>query len=353
MATDGHNLVVTEIRALKEAADGLMAKIVPTKVEEVLVCHHVAPSVAEGSRRLDWKHGALAQDSNILGQQGLECGDSPGGERHSAWTLILGARQIAVGVLGIQLDPIPGQAGEFRLTHGRFQADDDGRLQPGARAGCAGFQHPGLLVLAVLVGVNVQAPITARSKGRTDLLADGVGEFDLQGEGDVDVDLRQGVEAMNDGLSGAAFLIHRLISPIDQIPGLERDQGPGGELRIDPVFQLGELVLGMLALGHALARRRIDRRDAIHEPFAGLRYRLGASLLAVHILITDDLPLLDLRPILGLLEGFEGFGQGDRLAARLPADAGSKLMGAALVNGRHFRLRNRKPGGHAGPPLVH
>jgi hypothetical protein len=157
---------------------------------------------------------------------------------------------------------------------------------------------------------------------------------------------------MNDGLGGTAFFIECLVTPIDQIPRLQRDQGPRGKLRFGPIFQLGELVLGVLASRHALARRRIDRRNAIHEPFAGLRHCLGASLLAVHILIADDLPLLDLRPILGLFEGFEGLGQCDCLAARLPADAGSKLMGAALVNGRHFRLRNRKWGGHAGPPLA-
>jgi hypothetical protein len=77
------------------------------------------------------------------------------------------------------------------------------------------------------------------------------------------------------------------------------------------------------------------------------------SRLAVHILIADDLPLLDFGPILGLFEGFEGLGQRDRLAARFPAHAGSKLVGAALVNGRHFRLWNRKPGGRTGPPLAH
>ncbi len=68
MATDGHDLIVAEIRALEEAADGLMAKIVPAKIRKVLIRHHVTPGVAEGAWRLDGKHWALAKDGNILRQ---------------------------------------------------------------------------------------------------------------------------------------------------------------------------------------------------------------------------------------------------------------------------------------------
>jgi len=67
-AEDGHNLVVAKVGALKQAADGLMAKIVPAEVREVLVLHNVPPSVAEGPRGFDGEHWALPQKGHVLRQ---------------------------------------------------------------------------------------------------------------------------------------------------------------------------------------------------------------------------------------------------------------------------------------------
>src|SRR5260221_10087621 len=109
---------------------------------------------------------------------------------------------------------------------------------------------------------------------------------------------------------GAVF-VKDLAPPLDQVPVMDRGEGPVRELALFPVAKLGRHVLGVGVGPDALA---------VEHPVAGTGEGGAAGTLQIDRLLAGDLSLHDALPLLGPAQLLERLGLVDAVAPPLPAE---------------------------------
>src|SRR6266851_8784145 len=148
MPADRHDFTFPQIGELEQTRDAFVPEVVPAQTGKLLVANRVTKRVYDPSARLHGKHRLVTDGCRTpLRLQQLECRQRACRERHPAWSIVLGLRQIDVRIFACQLHPNPDEAGEFALTHAGLDRDDDRGFQPWTRRLLGGFEQSLLFLL--------------------------------------------------------------------------------------------------------------------------------------------------------------------------------------------------------------